>query len=165
MEGFTCARLLPQLEDKIDPQQFARKGHSTSDTLLYILQATYEAVDSGEACARIFFTDFAKGFDLTDHTILIQELDKLEVHTALLSWIVTFLTSRQQAVWIGGLLSDWKTMKEGIPQGTKLGVILFAVMTNRLLSDWHQRIKFVDDSSALEIIPRNSISLLNCACL
>ena len=163
MEGFTWARLRPQLEDKIDPRQFASKGHSTSDALLFMLQATYEAVDGGESCARIFYTDFAKGFDLTDHTILIQELDKLEVHPALLSWIAAFLTSRQQAVRIGGLLSDWRALKEEIPQGTKLGVILFAVMTNRLLSDWYLRIKFVDDSSAPEIIPRNSISLLNCA--
>lgn len=45
----------------------------------------------------------------------------------------------------------------------KLGVILFAVKTNRLLSDWHLHIKFVDNTSALEIIPSNSISLLNCA--
>ena len=36
-------------------------------------------------------------------------------------------------------------------------------MTNRLLSDWHLRIKLVDDTSALEIIPRNTLSLLNCA--
>ena len=36
-------------------------------------------------------------------------------------------------------------------------------MTNRLLSDWHLRIKLVDDTSALEIIPRNALSLLNCA--
>ena len=43
----------------------------------------------------------------------------------------------------------------------KLGVILFTVMTNKLLSDWRLRIKYVDDTSALEIIPRNSPSLLN----
>ena len=48
-----------------------------------------------------------------------------------------------------------------MPQGSKLGVILFAVMTNKLLSDWRLRIKYVDDTSALEIIPRNSPSLLN----
>ena len=36
-------------------------------------------------------------------------------------------------------------------------------MTNRLLSDWHLCIRFVDDTSALEIIPRNSISFLDCA--
>ncbi|CAB3988217.1 Hypothetical predicted protein [Paramuricea clavata] len=45
MEGFTCTRLLPQLEDKLDPRQYARKNHSTTDALLYTLQAIYEAVD------------------------------------------------------------------------------------------------------------------------
>ena len=35
MEGFTCTRLLPQLEDKIDPRQYTRKGHWTLDALLY----------------------------------------------------------------------------------------------------------------------------------
>ena len=45
-----------QLEGKIDP----RKGCSKSDALLYMRQAMYEAVDSGEACAQIFFADFAK---------------------------------------------------------------------------------------------------------
>ena len=42
-------------------------------------------------------------------------------------------------------------------------MILFAVMTNNLLRDWHLRIKFVDDTTALEILPRNGISLLNVA--
>ena len=48
-----------------------------------------------------------------------------------------------------------------MPQGIKLGVILFAIMTNNLSADWHLRVKFVDDMSAIEILPRNSISLLN----
>ena len=34
-------------------------------------------------------------------------------------------------------------------------------MTNNLLADWHLRVKFVDDTSAIEILLRNSISLLN----
>ena len=36
-------------------------------------------------------------------------------------------------------------------------------MTNSLLADWHLRTKFVDDTSAVEILPRNSIILLNVA--
>ena len=36
-------------------------------------------------------------------------------------------------------------------------------MTNKLLSVWQLRIKFVDDTFSFEIIPRNSISLLNTA--
>ena len=81
----------------------------------------------------------------------------------MLSWISAFLFNRRQAVRIGSVLSQWQTLKGGIPQGTKLGVVLFMVMTNNLLANWRLRTKFVDDTSALEIIPRNSISLLNFA--
>ena len=42
-------------------------------------------------------------------------------------------------------------------------MILFAVMTNNLLREWHWRIEFVDDTTALEILPRNGNSLLNVA--
>ena len=40
---------------------------------------------------------------------------------------------------------------------------MFAVMTNNLLREWHLRIKFVDDTTTLEILPRKGISLLNVA--
>ena len=73
------------------------------------------------------------------------------------------MVDRRQAVRAGGTLPKWNTLRGGIPQGTKLGVVLFAVMTNSLLVDWHLRTKFVDDTSAVEILPRNSISLLNMA--
>ena len=69
MEGFTCGRFLLRLDGKIDPRQYSRKGHSTTDALLYMFQAINEAVDSGEASARILFADFTKGFDLIDHSI------------------------------------------------------------------------------------------------
>ena len=127
----------------------------TTDVFLYVLQAVYEAVDCDKASsARLFFADFTKGFDLIDHTIRCENWPEL-AHPMLLKWIATFLTNRQQAVRIGG------TLKGGVPQGTKLGVIFFTVMTNNLLSDWHLRIKFVADTTALEIIPRNSVGFLN----
>ena len=44
MAGFTCTRLLSQLNRKMDPRQYARRGHSTTDALLYMLQAIYEAI-------------------------------------------------------------------------------------------------------------------------
>ena len=115
-----------------------------------MLQAIYEAVDSGDSAARIFFADFSKGLDLIDHNVLITELRNLQVSEIILGWISAFLVDRRQVVRVGGSLS-------------KLGVVLFAVMTNSLLVDWHLRTKFVDDTSAVEILPRNSISLLNVA--
>ena len=48
-----------------------------------------------------------------------------------------------------------------ILQGTKLGPLLFAAMVNELLSTWVPRAKFVDDLTALEIVPRNSPSVIS----
>ena len=79
----------------------------------------------------------------------------------LMSWIAAFLADRQQAVRTAATLSYWKFLKGGVPQGVKLGVILFIIITNNLLADWPLRVKFLDDTSAIEILPRNSISLLN----
>ena len=163
MEGFTRVRLISQVANKIDPRQYACVGRSTTDALVYLLQAVYEAVDTGNSGARLFMADFSKGFDMIDHEVLIKELEKLDVHPVLVNWIKAFLSNRTQAVRIGNTVSDWKTPKGGIPQGTKLGVILFSIMTNSLLRAWNLRIKFVDDTTALEIIPRNSVSLLNFA--
>ena len=48
----------------------------------------------------------------------------------------------------------------GIPQGTKLAPLLFAILVNRLCQDWPNRIKYVDDTSVFEIISRCSPSYL-----
>ena len=149
------------MSHQIDPRQFARAGHSIIDALVYLLQAVYEAVDTGSCGARMFFADYSKGFDMIDHSVLIEELTNMYVHPVLVNWIIAFLCNRTQAVRIENIISEWKTPKGGIPQGTKLGVILFTIMTNNLLRSWNLRIKFVDDTTALEIIPRNSASLLN----
>ena len=156
-----CKRFMPQLEGKVDKHQFARKGMSTTDALISFLQPIFEAIDKGDNIARIFFTDFAKGFDRVDHNVLMTNLQKLNIHRTLSNWVSAFLSNRMQATRIAGVLSDWKSPNGGIPQGTKLGVILFSVMTNELPIDWNLRTKFVDDTTALEIISRNSTSLMN----
>ena len=56
--------------------------------------------------------------------------------------------------------SAWKKINGGLPQGTRLGPLLFAVLVNSLLKDWPGRVKFVDDTTAIEVIPRCSPSFL-----
>ena len=98
MEGFNRVRLLNQVADNLDPRQYAREGHSTTDALVYLLQAVHEATDSGNCGARILFTDFTKGFDLINHNILVLELTNIAVHPVLIKWIKSFLYNRRQAV-------------------------------------------------------------------
>jgi hypothetical protein len=80
------------LDNKIDVRQYARKGHSTTDAMLYLLQAIFEAIDRGNTAARIVFADFSKGFDLIDHNILLREWENLSVSPVLIRWIAAFLT-------------------------------------------------------------------------
>ena len=80
MEGFVRDRLVDSVSVDLDPRQYARAGYSTTDALVYLLQAIYEAVDRGNCGARLFLADFSKGFDLIDHEILTNELQLLQVH-------------------------------------------------------------------------------------
>ena len=133
---------------------------STTQALVYNLHLIHAGLDIEHCYARLFFADFRKGFDLVDHNIIISELNNLHVHPAIIGWIKAFLTGRQQCVKVAMVSSSWKRMNGGLLQGTKLGLILFAILINSLLKDWQGRVKFVADATLLEIVPRCSPSLL-----
>ena len=160
MEGFVLKSLTSEVAHKLDPKQFALPTKSTTHALVYFLHLVLSALDSGQCSIRIFFADFKKGFDLVDHNVVVDELQKLQVNPAITRWIKSFLLCREQCVKIGSSTSRWKRANGCLPQGTKLGPFLFAVLVNSLLKDWSARIKFVDDTTVLEVVPRCSPSLL-----
>ena len=104
-----------------------------------------------------------KEFDLIDHTILLSKLHCCNLQPSLVRWIAAFLQGRSQSVRIGSDSSNIRSLNGGIPQGTKLGPVLFSVMVNDLVSTWPKRAKYVDDLTILEIILTNSPSYLNCS--
>ena len=84
----------------------------------------------------------------------------LGVRTYLIPWIISFLTNRRQRVKLAGSTSDWLPITAGLPQGTKLGPILFVVMIDNLnIPDPESRTwKYVDDVSLSEGLIGNSNS-------
>ena len=127
---------------------------------MYLLHSILVALERGSCTARLFFADFKKSFDLVDHNVIIKELTLLGTHPSIIRWIKAFLCDREQCVRVGTSMSSWKKTNGVLPQSTKLGPLWFAVLINFLLKKWPCRIKFVDDTSALEITPRFSPSLM-----
>ena len=93
--------------------------------------------------------------------VLIQEMELLGVHEATIRWIGSFLRDRSQRVQVSQVYSHPVTPNGGIPQGTKLAPLLFAILVNNLCRDWRYRIKYVDDTLVFESIPQCAPSYLS----
>ena len=69
----------------------------------------------------------------------------------IIPWICDFLSSRQQCVRYNSTLSDWSTLNAGVPQGTRLGPIIFLAMINDAQPfDQMHTFKYVDDLTLVE---------------
>ena len=64
-------------------------------------------------------------------------------------WVGAFLHGRQQRVRVEQSVSDWLPVNGGVPQGTRVGSIVFLFMVNDLLKG-RRRVKFVDDTASWE---------------
>ena len=110
----------------------------------------------------IFFGDFRKGFDLIDHSTLLRKLHHFNLlHPCIVRWLAAILKGRSQYVKISNVPSSILPCNGGIPQGNKLGPILFAIMVDELVRSWPLRAKFVDDLNHLRDRTKELTSLVN----
>ena len=160
-EDFVVGWMITDIKDNIDPKQFGcLKGTSTTYCLLDMIHTWLCNLECPEKHLRLCFLDFEKAFDRIGHNLLILKLLNLGVRSSLLPWIINFLTNRRHRVKLGGKTSDWLPMNASVPQGTKLGPILFLAMINDLDVKTHATDiwKFVDDISTSENITKGSNS-------
>ena len=121
-----------------DPNQSAYKLFFGCNTaLLKITDDILDNIDDSELTLLILL-DFSKAFDTINHRLLLEKLSILGFSNNAQNWVNSYLTGRFQKVVANNDCSPFVSIKNGVPQGSILGPLLF----NILVSNVRQFVEF-----------------------
>ena len=125
-----------------------RLSHSCQTALTFMIYRWIKDVDKGELIGAVFL-DLAKAFDLLDHELLLQKLQKYKFSYTSLQWFSSYLNDSRQIVSISNTFSDLQQVKLGVPQGSVFGHVFFFIFINDLplYNPNHNTDLFADDST------------------
>ena len=103
-----------------------RKGSSTQQCLLSMLEKWKRAVDNGNAFG-LLLTDLSKAFGCLSHELLLAKLHAYAFSFAALRLIHSYLTNRKQRTKVNSSYGSWEEILYGVPQGSILGPLLFSI--------------------------------------
>ena len=132
-------------------------GDSTVNQLTFLYNTFCQALDSGKE-VRAVFCDISKTFDRVWHTGLLYKLKSAGVAGEVLDWFKNYLSGRKQRVVLPGAVSDWTSIKAGVPQGSILGPLLFLLYINDIVIDIGSSIRLFADDTSLFIIVEDPIT-------
>ena len=93
------------------------------------------------------FLDVSAAFDKAWHAGLIAKLEQVKVGGKCLELFKSYLSERRQIVTIDGCKSEIKHLKAGVPQGSRLGPLLWILYANDILEEIESYIfLFADDT-------------------
>nr|CAI5817049.1 unnamed protein product [Callosobruchus analis] len=114
-----------------------RAQHSTTTALLSVTDDIYRNIDEGKVVC-LTMLDYSKAFDTLDHDILYKKLRYYNFSSCAANLIRSYLSDRCQSVLAEGCYSKILPKTYGVPQGSILGPILFAIY----ISDFCKCVKY-----------------------
>ena len=108
-------------------------------------------MDQGQYSCCIFL-DLSKAFDIVNHSILLQKLEKFYGFKGLaFNLIKSYLTNRIQYIKIGKSKSNLQKIECKIPQGSSLGPLLCTLKINDLPSVLTFSVTLFEDDTFLAL--------------
>ena len=125
------------------------KGDSTVSQLLYIVNNITNNWNNKKITQGLFL-DVSSAFDKVWHNGLLAKLNQIGVDGTFHNTISSYLAGRKQVVMVDGIKSDTLEVKAGVPQGSRLGPLLFIIYMNDIVDDIESDILiFADDTSLM----------------
>ena len=134
------------------------KARSSLTNMLCFLEEITKWLDEGSP-VDIIYLDFQKAFDKVPHQRLLLKLKAHGIGDGIIDWIEQWLIDRRQRDVVDGEVSNWKSVLNGVPQGSVLGPLLFLIYINDLDDNITSNVlKFADDTKVFRKV--NSIGSL-----
>ena len=108
-----------------------RKGLSTTTTLSEICDLLYGAAEHREI-SSIMTIDQTLAFNCINHDLLLQKMKKYNMDQNVIDWTESYLKFRTEMVTVGGAESRMSPVHRGVPQGSVMGPLLYAIFVNEI---------------------------------
>ena len=108
-----------------------RKMHSCETTIIRLTEEWKLAMDNKQVVG-ILSTDMSKAFDSLQPSLLIYKLKAYGFSEQALCLMRSYFTNRQNQVKLNSVVSEWKDMRRGCPQGSSFGPLLWNIFQNDL---------------------------------
>ena len=132
-----------------DRQPAYFKGNSTMSQLVYLVHQSRLSWGNGKI-AHGLSLDINAPFDKVWHKGLISKLEQIGISGYVLTLFKSYLSNRKQCVVVDGVKSPFIDIQAGVPQGSRLGPLLFIIYINDIVEELECDILiFADDCSLL----------------